>query len=173
MRKTGLSLFAFFLLLTISACTKEERFEKAFFEIGYQEVDQALMDSKQHYKRDIALPIRIPPIAFTHSFGRFADLEGYEDDHLEITYLNQNNEENHYKIVIRPIEYKSLLGEDKIDKVFTLNDGNEALFSETALEGFNTLAFEKNGWQYVLMLDHNAAKHASELLLDIANSVRD
>ncbi len=134
------------------------------------EVNKALKQSEQHFNRDIALPLQIPPISFTHNFGRFTDLEGSENNYLEIKYLNQNSGKNHYQIHVRPLDSKIKFDEKKIDQVLKMNDGNDAIFS-TAVSGFNILVFDKNGFQYTLSLDKKVSDKAADILLEIANSI--
>ena len=64
--------------------------------MGYKEVHEALKESEEHFEHDIVLPIQLPPIVFTHNLGRLTNLEGNQNDYLEITYLNQNRD----KIII-------------------------------------------------------------------------
>lgn len=166
-----LLFFVLFLaFMTTSSYAKNYRFEQNYLDGGYVEINKALKQSEQHFKRDIALPLQLPPIPFTHSFGRFTDLEGSENDYLEIKYLNQNSGKNHYQIHVRSLDSKIKFDEKKIDQVLKMNDGNEAIFS-TTVSGFNILVFDKNGFQYTLSLDKRVSDKAADILLEIANSI--
>ncbi|MGE7926084.1 hypothetical protein ACQKND_23370 [Viridibacillus arvi] len=43
--------------------------EESYLEIGYKSVDEALRDFKHHYKQDLQLPLRLPPVVYTHVFA--------------------------------------------------------------------------------------------------------
>jgi len=48
-------------------------FEEIFTEIGYTTAAEAVFKFEEHVKRELKLPLRVPPISFTHQFGRFDD----------------------------------------------------------------------------------------------------
>ncbi len=148
-----------------------DQFEKPFIEGGYMEVNKALQKSKKHFKRDIALPTQLPPVIFTHHLGRFSDLEGNPNDGFEAIYLNEDSG-IHYDIRVKPVKYKLIISEEKIDQTIKLSDGSEAIFS-TWLQGANILAFVKNKMQYILSIDKRISKTVTkEVLIEIANSVK-
>ena len=172
-------LIPFLLLLILISISffsfsyaKGEQFEKNFLNVGYKEVYEALKESVEHFERDIALPIQLPPIVFTHNLGRFTNLEGKQNDYFEVTYIDKNSGQNHYKIEVRSIDGKVKINEEKIDRTLKLNNSNEAIFSTTMMQGFNTLAFEKGGFQYILFIDKRVSDEVTpETLVEIANSV--
>lgn len=166
------------IVLTFSiSCVAEanytsEEFQKSFFDIGFKEVHAALQESKNHFKKDIALPVQIPPIEFTHSFGRLIDLDGDINDGFEIEYWHINKPENHYMIWVKPVEYGLSIRKEHMDQIVKLKDGSRAIFSTHIARGFNLLVFEKDGWQYVLNINKAVSdKVAPEILVEIANSV--
>jgi hypothetical protein len=166
----------FLILISISffsfSYAKEYRFDKNFHDVGYKEVHEALKESEEHFEHDIVFPIQLPPIVFTHNLGRLTNLEGNQNDYFEITYLNQNIGQNHYNIEIRPIDVKVKINEDKIERTLKLSNSNEAIFSTTMMQGFNILAFEKGGFQYLLSIDKRVSDEVTpEILVEIANSV--
>ncbi|WP_346235829.1 hypothetical protein MKY04_10395 [Lysinibacillus telephonicus] len=61
-------------------------FEEFFTEGGYKTVEDALDNFEQHYKQKPNLPLRVPPISFTHQFGIFHDLDGDFNDFFEVVY---------------------------------------------------------------------------------------
>lgn len=129
-------------------------------------------ESKDHFKLNIGLPTELPPIPFTHSVGRLNDLEGDENDELEIKFINENSPQNHYIIRITPIEHGLKIKDEDIDQKLKLKDGNDAIFS-TMILGFNLLIFEKNEWQYVLSIDKRVSdKVTLDILMNIANSTK-
>lgn len=148
-----------------------DQFEKPFIDTGYMEVDKALQKSKKHFKRNIALPTQFPPVTFTHHLGRFSDLEGNANDDFEAIYLNEDSG-IHYSIRVKPVKYKLIISEEKIDHTINLSDGSEAVYS-TWLQAVNILAFENNKMQYILSIDKRMSKTVTkEVLVEIANSVK-
>jgi len=151
--------------------TNVNSLEKFLLEIGYKEVNIALRESNDYFKRDIALPTQLPPITFTHNFGRFNHSFGKENDQFEIIYLNDNFGQNHYQIRVRPVQYKLEFSDEKIDHTIKLNDGSAAIYS-TKLP-LDVLVFEKNEWQYTLLVEKRISNTVTkEVLVDIANSIR-
>jgi hypothetical protein len=149
-----------------------EEFQQSFSEMDYKGIHQALDENNKHFKQAIALPVQLPPIAFTHGFGRFINLDGESNDKLEINYLNKDVPQNHYKIFVQPVKYGLDFKEDLIDQKLKTNDGNEALYSTKAVRGFNLLVFKKNEFQYILSVDKRISdKVTPELLVEIADSI--
>ncbi|AND41419.1 hypothetical protein A361_20390 [Cytobacillus oceanisediminis 2691] len=149
-----------------------EEFQKSLFDVGFKEVNVALQESKDHFKKEIALPIKIPPIEFTHSFGRLSDLDGDINDVFEIEYRHIDKPKNHYMIRVYPVKYGLPIWKEHIDQTFKLRDGSKATYSTTAAKGFNLLVFEKSGWQYVLNINKAVSDQVTpEILVEIANSV--
>lgn len=147
-----------------------EQYEKRYFDIGYKEVEKALEESEKYFSEDIKLPTQLPPVNFTHSIGRLNKSEEKVNNELEIKYLNENLGENHYKIIIRPIQYKLPYSKEKIEQTLKLNNGKEAIYG--TIEGFNILVFETDKWQYTLCIDKRLSdKVTPQILVDIANSV--
>ncbi|RSK28508.1 hypothetical protein EJF36_17440 [Bacillus sp. HMF5848] len=147
-------------------------FQKSLFDIGFKEVNVAIQESKEHFKKDIALPIQIPPVTFTHSFGRLSNLEGDINDGLEIEYRHKDKPKNHYMIWVKPAKHGLSIIEDHIDQTFTLKDGSKAIYSTKKAKGFNLLIFEKDGWQYILNINKDVSdQNTPENLVEIANSV--
>jgi len=151
--------------------TNVNSLEKFLMEIGYKEVNIALRESNDYFKRDIALPTQLPPVTFTHNFGRFNHSFGKENDQFEITYINENVGQNHYQIRVKPVQYKLEISDETIDQTIKLNDGNSAIYS-TKLP-LDVLVFEKDEWQYTLLVDKRISNTVTkEVLVDIANSIR-
>jgi hypothetical protein len=145
--------------------------EKSLLEIGYKEVNVALQESKDYFKRDITLPTQLPPVTFTHNFGRLNHSFGKENDEFEIAYMNDHVGQNHYQIRVRPVQYKLEISDEKIDHTIKLNDGSAAIYS-TKL-ALDVLVFEKDKWQYTLLVDKKISNTVTkEVLVDIANSIK-
>lgn len=116
------------------------------------------------------LPLRQPPVAFTHQFGRFSNLEGNIYDPFEVKYINDEMPENHYKIDIRPLKNKLVFKDRGNQKVYILQNGQKAIYMVYLL--FNFFVFEKNNWQYMLGIDKRLSnKVTPEMLVEIANSI--
>ena len=149
-----------------------EEFIKSFFDIGFKEVNVALQESKKHFKKEIHLPVQIPPIEFTHSFGRFSDLDGDVNDGFEIEYRHINKPKNHYMIWVKPVKYGLQIRKEHINQTYELHNVSKAIYSTEMARGFNLFIFEKNGWQYVLSISKTISNQVTpEILLEIANSV--
>lgn len=149
-----------------------EPYEKIYPEIGYKTVEEAVKEFEQHFNQELKLPLRVPPISFTHQFGRFSDLDGDLNDAFEITLISEQKPQNHYKINVRPDMYKIQFREKNVSKVFKLSDGTNALYMEKFTQGFNHLVFERDSWQYMLSVDKDVSdKITPEILVQIANSI--
>lgn len=153
-------------------------FEQPYFDVGFKSVETALKECEAIHHRELRLPIKLPPIPFTHHLGRCVNDKGEYNDELEIEYLHKARGMNHYKIDIRPIEQKIDFGKSRGElNKFKLRDGSDALYFTTKTPmsrgGFNLLVFEKNGWQYRLAVDARiGGQVAAKALIGIADSVK-
>ena len=173
-RFISLSLISFclFFCLTIFATANDIQspYEEIYPEVGYKTVEDALNDFEQHFKQKLKLPLRVPPISFTHHFGRFNDLDGDINDSFEMTFINDQLSENHYKIDVRPIKNNIPIREKYVIKTFELKNGVVATYM--TISGFYMLVFERDDWQYMLSIDKRVSdKVTHETLIDIANSI--
>lgn len=135
------------------------------------ESHKALKESEEYFNRELSLPTQLPPVKFTHHFGRLSHSFGRASDVFEMIYLNKDVAQNHYRIRVKPAIYKIVFTQDKIDKKRKLTDESEAVFS-TSVEGVHLLVFEKNDWQYILSIDKRLSDQVSEdVLVEIANSI--
>ena len=160
----------FFLTMYATANDKPDPYEEIYPEIGYKTVEYALDDFEQHFKQKPKLPLRVPPISFTHHFGRFSDLDGDINDSFEVKFINDQLSENHYKIDVRPIKNNIPIREKYVIKTFELKNGIVATYM--TISGFYVLVFERDDWQYMLSIDKRVSdKVTPETLLDIANSI--
>ncbi|WP_332631679.1 hypothetical protein [Halalkalibacter flavus] len=158
---------------TASAKTISESrpFEEIYPEIGYKTVEEAVKEFELHFKQDLKLPLRLPPLSFTHHFGRFTDADGDINDSLELEFINDKSPENHYFIFVRSIEHKIPIKDKRIVKLYKLKNGNEAKFINVS-ESFESLVFERDNWQYMLNIPKRISKKVTpEMLVEIANSI--
>ncbi|WP_017185005.1 hypothetical protein [Alkalibacillus haloalkaliphilus] len=145
--------------------------EETYPEYGYKTVEEAVNEFEQHFNQSIKLPLRIPPIKFTHHFGRFNDLDGDINDSFELIYINSQSPENQYEIAVRPLEHKIPIEDKRVVEVFTLKNGNEAKLINIS-DSFEALVFERDHWQYKLSINKKISdKVSSEMLVEIANSI--
>lgn len=164
-------MFTFFSLSFSSNADSTNDFEEYYYDIGYKDVASAVIDGQKHFSKQISLPSKLLEVTFTHAFGRMNDLEGEESDELEFVFLHEKKAQNHFKILIKPVKYKLPFEEKHIKQKIKLNNGDEAIYSKS-FTGFDTIAFEKNGFQYLLSIDEDCGKKISiEALIDIANSI--
>ncbi|MGE7918245.1 hypothetical protein ACQKM9_04755 [Viridibacillus sp. NPDC093762] len=158
------SLF-FFMALAI-ANDKPSPYEKIYPEMGYKTVIAASNEFEQHYNEKLELPLRVPPISFTHYFGRFSEY----NHSFEVVFINDQASENHYKVDIRPIQERIPNRKRYVLNTFELKNGNEATLMR--ISDFNVLVFERGKWQYMLSIDKRvSAKVTAEILVEIANSI--
>ncbi|RAV19099.1 hypothetical protein [Paenibacillus contaminans] len=154
-------------------------FEEAYFQIGYKSVEEALKECEKHFGRVLELPFKLPPVEFTHHFGRFNNDPNNLNDGFEMEYLHEKQSINHYMLNVRPVQQKINFSKPKrIIKTYKLKDGSEAIYfntkhSTTDSSWFNILVFEKNGWQYILSVDNRIENSVPDkVLVKIAESVR-
>lgn len=167
----SLCSFCLFSFLKVTAITNESRpFETLYLEIGYQNIGDALYELEQHYNQRLKLPYKLPPISFTHSFGRFNKYEDGINNSFEVEYLNEKLTNHHYTVWVRPIKHKIPIREKYVVKTFDLKNGENATYSNRS--GFNTLVFEQDNWQYMLRVDQSISDIVTpEVLVEIANSI--
>jgi hypothetical protein len=176
------SFFLLMLLFSILICEKNngtvyaipndkpQPLEEIYPEIGYKTVEEAVKEFEYHFKQDLRLPLRIPPINFTHHFGRFINLDGEINDSFELKFISDESPENHYKIDVRPVKHKIPIKDNYIVKVLKLKNGIEAKYME--YRSFGALVFERDNWQYRLSIDkRNSDRVTPEVLAEIANSI--
>lgn len=145
-------------------------FEEIFPEVGYKSVEEAIKEFEDYFKQDLKLPLRHPPITFTHQFGRFSNLEGDSNDSFEVKFISDKSPENHYKINVHPIKHKISIPDKHVLKLVKLKNGNDATYMNVS--GFNILVFERDNWQYFLSIDKRLSRKVTlEMLIDIADSI--
>ncbi|MCM3238829.1 hypothetical protein M3589_13975 [Heyndrickxia oleronia] len=145
-------------------------FEEIFPEVGYKSVEEAIKEFEDYFKQDLKLPLRQPPITFTHRFGRFSNLEGDSNDSFEVKFISDKSPENHYKINVHPIKHKISIPDKYFLKLVKLKNGNDATYMNVS--GFNILVFERDNWQYFLSIDKRLSRKVTlEMLVEIADSI--
>jgi hypothetical protein len=154
----------------LATSTDKADLESSFIKSGYKTVEESLKEAEQHFEKDIQLPLRVPSITFTHTFGRFNNLKGYSGDDYEVEFLNEETPGNHFKISIKPLEYKTPISNKRVVKEFKLENGKIAFLMQ--VDGFYILSFEKNDWQYSLSIDKEVSNKVTPgQLVQIANSI--
>lgn len=165
MKKISL-LFLFVFCLGIPYINAEsEDLESIYLEGGYKETSKALNEANAFFKKNILLPTRLPAVEFTHIFSRFSTLGNPK---LEISFLNENSGTTHYKIFVTSLDYKMEYQNENAVRM-KLKNGSEGIY--LIKEHFSSLIFEKNEFQYILMVDNNH-QVSSENLIQIANSIK-
>lgn len=142
--------------------------QKAMFDLGYESVYDALKESNSYFKREIKLPIQIPPLPFTHVLGRFNEKNGS----FEIEYLNQNF--SPYRITVIQKKAEIRWNENNATQTFTLKDGSKGSYfaRKPHMKSRNYFNFEKNGWKYFISVHPDVSDVVTpELLVEIANSI--
>ncbi|WP_433957878.1 hypothetical protein [Cytobacillus horneckiae] len=153
---------------------KSSPLEEFYPEVGYKAMEEAVKDFEEHFKLDLKLPLRIPPLEFTHYFGRFNDLDGEINDSLEVVFINEQKPINQYTIDVRPIKHKipfKGVRDRYIKQIFVLNNGREALL--IANPSSEVLVFEYNNLQYMLSVNKTVSKKITpDILIQIANTIK-
>jgi len=146
-------------------------FEEKFTQVGYKSAEEAIKEFENHFEQDVKLPKIKPSIPFTHQFGRFYEDKHYDtNDFLSIHFVNEKSRENNYKVDIRPLKNKINFKDRGNKKVYTLENGQKAIYMDDA-PIMNFLVFEKDNWQYMLGIDKEVSnKVTPEILVKIANS---
>jgi hypothetical protein len=142
-----------------------------YTQIGYKSVNEAVKEFENHFKKELNLPLRLPPIPFTHQVGRFSEDREYDiNDVLDLEFINDKTQENHFNIYVRPLKSKINFTDSGNHMVFKLNNGQDATYITERL--FNLLVFEKGNWQYMLGIDNRVSNVVTpEVLVEIANSI--
>lgn len=168
MKKISLLLLFMFCFGVSHINANGEDLEEIYLDGGYKETNKALNEASALFGENILLPTRLPAITFTHSFARFTNIKSPK---LEISFLNENSGKTHYKIFVTSLKYKQEFKNEQNASRMKLKDGSEAIY--LIKENFNLLIFEKNKFQYTLMMDNlHPKKVTKEDLIQIANSIR-
>lgn len=148
-----------------------ESFEEIFTKGGYKTIEAALEEFEDRYKQKLKLPLRVPPINFTHHFGQFIRSNDSINDSFEVKFISDQIPENHFKINVRPIQQN--MDFDKFNtKILKLSNGSEAKYMVVPNFPFNFLVFEKDQWQYISSIDKRvSATVTAEVMVQIANSI--
>jgi len=173
----SLLLLGFFIFGTntdrvnANSSDSQKPLEDIFPEFGYKTIESALKDFEHHYHQKLKLPLRVPPISFTHHFGRFSNVKGEMNDHFQVVMISEELPQNHFKIDVRTIQYK-IPAEKYVSKVFKLKNGHDASFIDNPNFGFKMLFFERDNWQYMFSIDSDVSDVITpEILVQIANSI--
>ncbi|WP_449536311.1 hypothetical protein [Ferdinandcohnia sp. Marseille-Q9671] len=149
---------------------KTRTIEEQYTELGYVSVDEAIRDFEKHYKQDLELPLRVPPIPFTHIFGRFNNLEGSQNDSFEMEFISEDSSELHFFIDVRLAKNGIHLNDRDVEKVFKLKNGEIASYIN--VRGANVFVFKRDKWQYLFSVNQRISdKVTPEELVQIANSI--
>lgn len=164
----GLSLFLSGQSVNAIQKPQDTSIEHNSFDLGYKSISDAVHDTEGYFKKNLDLPKKLPPLDFTHSFGRFNNPEGDQNDGLEIEYLNKDKHFN-YIINVHPAKYGLKYNPDT-DKKITLKDGTQAYYKIIGKKPIIVFMFEKAGWRYMLCIEERLLDKPISTLVDIANS---
>lgn len=142
---------------------EDDSLEKSYYDLGYKTVTEAVKDTETHYKKTLELPEKLPPLDFTHSFGRFIS----RNETLEIEYLNEND---NYIINIIPARNGKNLN---TDNEISLKDGSKAYYSTIGSDQETIFIFMviKNDWKYVFSIKKSLIDDPISTFTEIANSI--
>ena len=143
--------------------------EESYLDIGYKSVGEALKDFEHHYKQELQLPLRIPPVVFTHVFAR--TIEGDKGDLFEMEFINEKSYKEKFLICVAPKDSYEVLDKYVINE-FRLRSGDTAYLLDIAKGNTILLIFEKDNLQYRFSIDKRISeKITPEILVQIANSI--
>lgn len=175
LKLVALSFFIFemsSLSVDANKIEKNPSFQEIFTDGGYKTVESALDEFEQHFNQQLKLPIQVPPIPFTHYLGSFTNLDGEINDSFEVKFIHEQVPENHFKMNVRPTQYKMDFTGKIMTNTYKLKNGNIAQYTKELIRGFNLLIFERDGWQYVFSIDKKVSDEVTpEILVEIANSI--
>lgn len=143
--------------------------EEGYKEFGYTSIEEAVKEFENHFQCKVELPEMMPPISFTHQFGRFFEDKHYKmNDDLRIMFVNENQRRNIFKIDIRPVRNKLIFD----GKEYALQYGGKGTYFES--HNFHFYVFEKNSLQYLLGIYQEASDmETPDILARIADSVKE
>ncbi|MFC5605068.1 carbon monoxide dehydrogenase [Sporosarcina koreensis] len=144
-------------------------FDELYKEFGYTSIEQAVNEFENHFHCKVELPEMVPPISFTHQFGRFYEDKRYKtNDNLGIMFVNEDQRRNIFKIDIRPVHNKLIFD----GKEYVLQYGGKGIHFESF--NFQFYVFEKNNLQYLLGVHQEATDvEMPDTLARIADSVKE
>ncbi|HWL24937.1 MAG TPA: hypothetical protein VNR38_14515 [Ureibacillus sp.] len=141
--------------------------EESYIEIGYTSVGEALRDYAHYYKEELKLPLRVPPVVYTHVFAR--TIEGNKGDLFEMEYINEESNKNNFLICVAPKDSIEILDNEVINE-YKLKDGNTAYLLDKGRAIL--LIFDKENLQYRFSIDKEVSeKITPEILVQMANSI--
>lgn len=171
-KKILLSLIMFGVMINgavFASADEPLSFEEMYAKWGYTSINEALAQFENRFKKELTLPSKLPPIDFTHHFGKFDDLRDDINYSFSAEFVDNRHPENHYKINVRPVENRLKFNQTDIDDTFKLIDGSAALYS--AHSQYHRLVFERDNWQYILSIDERVSDTVTpDILVSIANS---
>lgn len=146
--------------------------EECYIKMGYKSVEEAVKDFENHFGEDVKLPTKKPSIPFDLQYGKFYEDKAYNtNDYLDIQFMHKKLLGNHFTINIRPLKKKIVFKEKQGQKLYTLKNGQKALYFEHRFAS-NFLVFESVQWQYMFGIDKRVSdKVTPEKLVEIANSI--
>ncbi len=168
--------FTLIMGITTGLAQAQKPFEKSWYDLGYTSIEKALTACERLFQRDIVLPTRVPPMVFTHQFGRcYHDTdENGANNEFSAEYVHEKRSGVRYSITVRPAKFGMKLIQKRIKHVYTLQNQAKAILYRIRDDvPLYILILEKDGWQYRLMLDDGGLNQASsDILLGIANTIQ-
>lgn len=165
------SILSYIMVQPVSA--KSVDTQKIMYDLGYTSVYDAVEESNLYFGQKISLPDRIPPVPFTHVFGRLNKSEVKGEGSLEIEYLYEDY--SPYRITVLKNQDKDLFSTLESSKMYTLSNGSKAFYENSPVSGSphrHYFYFKNRGLYYVISIHPNVAKQiTTDVLVEIANSV--
>ncbi|MGG2027967.1 hypothetical protein AB1282_19900 [Gottfriedia sp. S16(2024)] len=174
MNKFIILIFIFFALFNgkvhANSNYKTRTIEESYSNLGYVSVDEAVKAFEQHFGQNLELPLRVPPIPFTHVFGRFNDSEGEQNDSFDMEFISEESSGIHFFINVKLAKYRMKIFDRDVVRVYKLNNGEKATYMN--IRGANLLVFERGNFHYLFSANEKVSEKVTpEILVQIANSI--
>lgn len=121
---------------------------------SYKPLPEAVKQFEDIYKKKVMLPKKLPPFTFTHKLGK---LDNTKPPHLDISYFNAQNSQEHFKMVVRPANGPIQII-PRVDRTYTMKDGIKIIYRAMSGNAFCFVLFQKNGLEYHLGIRRQAGR---------------
>lgn len=147
-----------------------ERYQNQVLESGAHSIVDAVNACQEHFGAgQIPLPIELPPVEFTHQYGRCLDT-GSVEPHLDIQYIHSLKPENEYRLEVYPAGSGPKLAYLSFREV-PLDEDTRGRYYQGPVQSLQLLTYTKGNWQFLLSSSYRPDSKVQEKhLTSIARS---
>jgi len=147
-----------------------QQFQNQVLESGAHSIVDAVSACQEHFGAGrIPLPIELPPVEFTHQFGRCMDI-GSVEPHLDIQYVHSLKPENEYHLEVYPAGHGPKLAYLSFREV-PIDEDTNGRYYQGPVRSLQLLTYTKGNWQYLLSSSYRPESKIEEKhLTSIARS---